>query len=46
MNLTHGGLWKFKPFEDCPAIYTNKPPCRFWRWMWFLLLGVRWTREM
>jgi hypothetical protein len=46
VNL-HGenGGWRFKPFEDCPAMYTTKPPNRFHRWMWFLLMGVRWEKQ-
>jgi hypothetical protein len=45
MNFYRGGAWVFRAFEDCPAIYTNRPPCRFHRWMWFLLLGVKWVRD-
>jgi hypothetical protein len=45
VNLHEGGSWRFKPFEDCPAIYTSKPPNWFQRLMWSWLLGVSWEKQ-
>jgi hypothetical protein len=44
VNLQDGPVWRFKPFADCPAVYTSKPPCRFHRFMFWLLLGCKWTK--
>jgi hypothetical protein len=45
MNLYRGGAWKCQAFKDSPAFFTNKPPCRFHRFMQWLFFGFRWTRE-
>lgn len=45
MNLHTGGEWRLKPFSDCPALYTSKPPCWFHRVMLRILLGWKWERE-
>jgi hypothetical protein len=45
VNFQRGCSWKFKPFEDCPAIFTSKPPFWFHRLMQRVLLGFKWTRE-
>lgn len=39
------GMWQFKPFEDGPTFYTEKPPCRFHRFMQWLAFGFRWSRS-
>jgi hypothetical protein len=45
VNLYRRGAWKLQPFKDCPAMYTNTPPCWFHRFMLKVLLGWSWEKE-
>jgi hypothetical protein len=45
VNLYQKGAWRLQPFKDCPAMFTNHPPCWFHRFMLRMLLGWKWERE-
>jgi hypothetical protein len=45
VNLYRKGSWRCKLFEDCPAVYTNKPPNCFRRFFWWFFMGVHWEKS-